>query len=267
MNPITPIVSAKARCYRFEGRTVLVTAGASGLGAGIAARLADEGATVAVWDLAEPDNRKTSGTTSRRIIYHTVDLLDLRAIDEAFKKISAQIGAVDVLINNAGGSLHTPQKFLEQSDEDWSRVMRLNLDAAVFTARMVLPGMIRRNYGRIVNLGSKAGRFGSLFAGANYSASKGAIQSLTLQLALEFGGNGITCNAVCPGAILTERVDRLLASRKTPEQRQEMLQGIPVGRHGRVEEVAAAVAFLASDEASFVNGAMLDVNGGQAMVA
>lgn len=145
--------------------------------------------------------------------------------------------------------------------------MTLNLDVAVRVARLAIPGMIGKGYGRIVNMGSKAGRFGSLFAGANYAASKGAVQSLTLQWAQEYGPNGITCNAVCPGAILTARVDCLLSERKTPEQRAEMVKGIPVGRHGRVEEVAAAVAFLASPEASFINGVMLDVNGGQAMVA
>lgn len=129
----------------------------------------------------------------------------------------------------------------------------------------MIPHMRRAGYGRIVNLGSKAGRFGSLFAGTPYSAAKGAIQSLTLQLAQEFGPDGITCNAICPGAIITERVDRLLNERHTPEERQRVVQSIPVRRQGRVEDVAAAVAYLASEEASFVTGVSLDVNGGQAM--
>lgn len=259
---------AGGNCRRFEGRRVLITAGASGLGAGMAARFLGEGASVAVWD-ANPGalaEQKASYATDR-LFHAEVDLFDKDAVGAAFARTVAALGGIDILVNNAGGSLHTPQAFLKQSDEDWARVMGLNLDVAVRMARLVLPGMIERGYGRIVNMGSKAGRFGSLFAGANYAASKGAVQSLTLQWAQEYARHGITCNAVCPGAILTARVDRLLSERKTPEERAEMEKGIPVGRHGRVEEVAAAVAFLASEEASFITGAMLDVNGGQAMVA
>ena len=254
-------------CHRFEGRVALVTGGASGLGAGVVARLVAEGAAVAVWDSDGAAIEAARRRASDRTFYVQVDLLDRNAVKAAFDETIARFGRIDVLVNNAGGSLHTPQAFLEQSDEDWERVMALNVDAAVRVARLALPGMIERGYGRIVNLGSKAGRYGSLFAGANYSASKGAVQSLALQWAQEFGPKGVTCNAVCPGAILTERVDRLLSERKTQEQRAEMVKGIPVGRHGTVEEVAAAVAFLASEEASFITGVMLDVNGGQAMVA
>lgn len=255
-------------CRRFDRQRVLITAGASGLGAGMAARFAGEGAKVAVWDVnAENIDARRAEASNNDIYYMQVDLLDRQAMADAFTETVDRLGSVDILVNNAGGSLHTPQAFLEESDDDWARVMTLNLDVAVRMGRLVLPGMITRGYGRIVNMGSKAGRFGSLFAGANYAASKGAVQSLTLQWAQEFGRKGITCNAVCPGAILTERVNRLLSERKTPEERAEMEKGIPVGRHGTVEEVAAAVAFLASREASFINGVMLDVNGGQAMVA
>lgn len=259
---------AGVACRRFPDRTAVVTAAAKGLGAGVVRRLLAEGAQVAVWDndvAAIEARRREAG--SEGVLYLQVDLLDGDATASAFKETTASLGGVDVLVNNAGGSLHTPQAFLEQNDEDWARVMALNLDVAVRVARLVLPGMIERGYGRIVNMGSKAGRFGSLFTGANYAASKGAIQSLTLQWAQEFGSRGITCNAVCPGAILTERVDRFLSERKTAEERADMVAGIPVGRHGTVEEVAAAVCFLAAEEASFVNGVMLDVNGGQAMVA
>lgn len=267
-SPVMNTSDLGGSCRRFGDRTVLVTAAAKGLGAGIVRRLTAEGAQVAVWDndIAAIEARRGEAG-SEATLYLQVDLLDRDATAAAFEETIATLGSVDVLINNAGGSLHTPQAFLEQSDDDWARVMALNLDAAVRAGRLALPGMIERGYGRIVNLGSKAGRFGSLFTGANYAASKGAVQSLTLQWAQEFGPKGITCNAVCPGAILTERVDRFLSERKTPQQRAEMVAGIPVGRHGTVEEVAAAVCFLAAEEASFINGVMLDVNGGQAMVA
>lgn len=258
----------RIHCRRFEGRVVLISAGAKGLGEGVARRFVEEGARVAIWDIdADALEAMRRSTDPERVHCVNVDLLDRDAVARAFHETISLLGRVDVLVNNAGGSLHTPQAFLDQSDEDWQRVMALNLDVAVRLTRLVLPGMIARNYGRIVNMGSKAGRFGSLFAGANYVAAKGAIQSLTLQWAQEYGPKGITCNAVCPGAILTERVDRLLSERKTPEERAEMVKGIPAGRHGTVAEVAAAVCFLAAEEASFVNGVMLDVNGGQAMVA
>ena len=145
--------------------------------------------------------------------------------------------------------------------------MALNVTAAVRVSRHVLPGMIKTGFGRVINLGSKAGRYGSLFTGANYVAAKGAIQSMTLQMAQEFGPHGITCNAVCPGAILTPRVERLLSERMSPEERQKAVEAIPVRRNGRVEDVAAAVAFFAADEAGFITGQLMDVNGGQGMAS
>ena len=175
------------------------------------------------------------------------------------------IGTVDILVNNAGGSLHTPQLFLEETDAHWESVMGLNLTAAVRMCRLALPGMIERRYGRIVNLGSKAGRFGSLFAGANYAAAKGAVQALTRQMAMEYGPHGITVNCVAPGLVLTDRTRGFYASRRSAEDRARTLEDIPMRRHGEPEDVAAAIAFLASPDASFITGVTLDVNGGQVM--
>lgn len=253
---------------RFEGRRALVTAAASGLGQGVALRLAGEGASVAVWD-RDPERVATLQEAVRAdglsVTADTVDMTDPDALTAAAKALETRLGGIDVLVNNIGGSLHTPFHFLEQSDDDWERVMAVNVTACVRVTRLLLPGMVARRYGRIINMGSKAGRFGSLFAGANYAASKGAMQAFTLQIAQEFGPHGITCNTVCPGAILTERVERLLAERQSEEERQRVLQSIPVRRHGRVEDIAAAIAYLASEEAGFVTGATLDINGGQAM--
>jgi NAD(P)-dependent dehydrogenase (short-subunit alcohol dehydrogenase family) len=143
--------------------------------------------------------------------------------------------------------------------------MDLNVMGAVWASKAVLPGMVRKQYGRIVNFGSKAGRYGSLIAGANYAAAKGAVASMTRQMAQEFGPEGITVNSICPGVVMTERTSSLWAERRTTEEREQVLTSIPLRRHCEVDDVAAAVAFLASDDSAFITGITLDLNGGQAM--
>jgi NAD(P)-dependent dehydrogenase (short-subunit alcohol dehydrogenase family) len=143
--------------------------------------------------------------------------------------------------------------------------MDLNVMGAVWASKAVLPGMVRKQYGRIVNFGSKAGRYGSLIAGANYAAAKGAVASMTRQMAQEFGPEGITVNSICPGVVMTERTSSLWAERRTTEEREQVLTSIPLRRHCEVDDVAAAVAFLASDDSAFITGITLDLTGGQAM--
>lgn len=253
---------------RFENRSALITAAASGLGLGVAQRLAREGARVVIWDRDATllaDALKDAAAGGLDITGRALDMMDKRAIDQAVAEMADSHGRIDILVNNIGGSLHVPFRFLEQSDDDWQRVMDINVKTCVWATRAVLPHMQKARYGRIINMGSKAGRFGSLFAGTPYVAAKGAMQAFTLQLAQEFGPEGITCNTVCPGAILTPRVERFLNERHSAEERARVLASIPVRRQGRVEDIAAAIAYLASEEAGFVNGATLDVNGGQAM--
>ncbi len=253
---------------RYENRKVLITAAGSGIGQGVALRLAREGGEVTIWDRDEAALSETAAEAEKEglhLVTQSLDMTDCDAISHAADAALERSGGIDVLINNIGGSLHTPFKFLDQTDEDWERVLAVNVTACIRSTRAFLPQMVRSGYGRIINMGSKAGRFGSLFAGANYTASKGAMQAFTLQIAQEFGPHGITCNTVCPGAILTPRVKGLLEERQSKEERNSVLQSIPVRRHGTVGDIAAAIAFLASDEAGFINGASLDVNGGQCM--
>ncbi|SEP00029.1 3-oxoacyl-[acyl-carrier protein] reductase [Salinihabitans flavidus] len=260
---------APARGGRFHGRSALITAAGSGIGLGAALRLAAEGARVTVWDrdaAALQNAMETAESLDLSLSTQRIDMTDTGNIGPAVDRIAKTVGSIDILVNNIGGSLHTPFAFLDQSEEDWARVWDVNVTACVRTTRAVLPHMVAIGYGRIINMGSKAGRFGSLFAGANYVAAKGAMQAFTLQIAQEFGPKGITCNSLCPGAILTPRVERLLSERQSDEERVRVLQSIPVRRHGTVEDIGAAIAYLASEEAGFVTGASLDINGGQGMV-
>ncbi len=255
-------------CRRFAGRTAVITGAARGIGFATAARLAGEGASVWITDRDEAALREAVDVASAAglaLQARAMDALDAEATAAGFAAIVAAAGRVDILVNNAGGSLHTPYRLLDESDEDWARVMDLNVLGAVRAARAVLPGMAARGWGRIVNFGSKAGRFGSLIAGPNYAAAKGAIAALTRQMAMEFGPQGVTVNCICPGVVMTERTRGLWSERRTPEERARVLQEIPLRRYCEVEDVAASVAFLASDDAAFITGTTLDLNGGQGM--
>ncbi len=245
-----------------------MTAAARGLGLASALRLAAEGARVWITDRDEDALAAAAEQAAQLgLALHTLrmDSSDPQDVAGRVREAIAAAGSLDVLVNNAGGSLHTPYRFEEESDADWKRVLDLNVMGVVWASRAALPAMVTRGYGRIVNFGSKAGRFGSLIAGANYAAAKGAIASLTRQMAMEYGPQGITVNCICPGVVMTERTRGLWAERRTAEERARVLQDIPLRRHCEVEDVAAAVAFFASDDSAFVTGAALDLNGGQSM--
>ncbi len=255
-------------CQRLRGRTALLTAAARGIGFASAIRLAAEGARVWITDrdaqaLAQAaDAARARGFDLRT---HPMDSGDAASVAREMAAILGEAGRIDILVNNAGGSLHTPYRFMDESDAHWEPVMQLNLMGTVWASRVVLPGMAAGGWGRVLNFGSKAGRFGSLIAGPNYAAAKGAVAALTRQMAQEFGPHGITVNCICPGVVMTDRTRGLWQERRSAEERERVLQEIPLRRHAEVEDVAAAVAFLASDDASFITGITLDLNGGQGM--
>ena len=253
---------------RLEGRAAFLTAAANGIGLACALRLAAEGAQVWITDRdAAALDAARAEAGNRGVVLQTLqaDSTDPQAVSAAVARAHQSAGGLDILVNNAGGSLHTPYLFSDESDEDWRRVMELNVMGAVWATRAAMSFLKASGRGRVINFGSKAGRFGSLIAGANYAAAKGAIAALTRQLAMELGPSGVTVNCVCPGVVLTTRTKGLWESRRTEEERARILQEIPLRRHATVDDVSGVVAFLASDDAAFVTGVTLDVNGGQAM--
>jgi 3-oxoacyl-[acyl-carrier protein] reductase len=236
--------------YRFSGRVALVTGGGSGIGEAVARRLVAEGAKVASLDLHEaaPDG----------VLAVTGDVSRSADVDAAVERIEGELGPLDVLVCSAGvpgASLPT----VEVTDEEWRRVLAINADGVFFCNRAVLPGMIDRGYGRIVNVASIAGKEGNPMAGA-YSASKGAVIALTKAVGKDVARTGVLVNCVAPAVIETPILEGI-----TPEHIDYMVERIPMGRVGRPEEVAALVCWLASEECSFSTGATYDVSGGRAV--
>lgn len=250
------------------GKTAFLTGAGGGIGRGTAIRLAQEGMQVWISDRDSAVLQDAAAEAAAlELVVHTIEADSTRESDiqAAVHVAWDATGRLDLLVNNAGGSLHTPYRFMDESDEDWAKVMNLNLMGAVWACRAALPLMQRGGSGRIVNYGSKAGRFGSFIAGPNYAAAKGAMAALTRQLAMEYGPSGITVNCICPGVVLTLRTSGLWAERRTLEERERIVSEIPLRRHAGVDDIAGAVAFLASDDAAFITGISLDINGGQAM--
>lgn len=225
-----------ANRYGFEGRVALVTGGASGIGAAVAARLEDGGAEVHVFDLANGD-----------------DVSDSSRLDAAVEKLPR----LDVLVCAAGvggDSLHTE----EVSDEEWRRVHAVNLDGVFYANRAAIPKMKANSYGRIVNIASIAGKEGNPMAGA-YSSSKAAVIGLTKAIAKDVAGTGILVNAIAPAVINTPILGQL-----SEEHISYMTSRIPLGRMGEPSEVAALVCWLASEEMTFSTAACFDISGGRA---
>jgi 3-oxoacyl-[acyl-carrier protein] reductase len=248
---------------RLEGKIAIVTGAAKGIGAAIAEACAREGARVAALDLDGRGAEALAGTLRAR----GADALALRAdvtraadIAAALDAVLARWGRVDVLVNNAGG-FAVIRATEDIPEAEWDAIVASNLTSVFLCVKAVLPLMKRQRYGRIVNLASVVGRGGAVRVTSHYAAAKAGVIGLTRHLALEVGADGITVNAVAPGTTATERVLKA----RTPEETRRVAEAIPVRRLGEPAEIAEAVVFLASDAAAFINGATLDVNGGQVM--
>ena len=240
------------------GKVVLVTGAARGIGAGIARAAAAAGAAVALGDVAETTVREAAAALGALPL--VMDVSDARSVRAAVDEAEARLGPIDVLVNNAGIDVIGP--FLESSEEDWDRLWAVNLRGTLLATRAVLHGMIARERGRIVNIGSDAGRVGSS-GEAVYSATKGGVIAFTKTLAREVARHGVTVNCVCPGPTDTALLEQV---RDYDEKLHASLaRAIPLRRLGRPEDVAAAVVFLASDAAAYITGQTLSVSGGLTM--
>jgi 3-oxoacyl-[acyl-carrier protein] reductase len=246
---------------RYADRVVVVTGAARGIGAGTAQRFADEGARVAVLDLDESAASSTAqGLGAEKALGLACDVSDAAAVEQAVSAVVEELGTVDVLVNNAG--ITRDNLLFKMTEEDWDLVMNVHLRGAFLMSREVQKHMVPAKYGKILNLSSVSalGNRGQ----ANYSAAKMGVQGLTRTLALELGPFGINVNAIAPGFIVTEMTDATAVRLKMePEQLRQMnAEANPVRRVGYPEDIAAAAAFLCSDEASYVTGQTLYVDGG-----
>lgn len=241
---------------RLLGKVAVITGAAQGIGRATALLFAQEGAKVALWDISPQGEavaeeiRRAGGTAA----FFQVDVASRAQVEGAVKAVVEKFGRIDILINNAG--ITRDAQLLKMTEEEWDQVISVNLKGVFNVTQVVAPIMVAQGYGRIVNAASIVALYGN-FGQTNYVASKAGVIGMTKVWARELGRKGITVNAVAPGFIETEMV------KKIPEKVREMvLSRIPLGRLGSPQDVAYAYLFLASDEAAYVNGAVLCVDGG-----
>jgi 2-hydroxycyclohexanecarboxyl-CoA dehydrogenase len=243
-----------------DGSVALVTGAARGIGAAIAHRLADAGATVVVADLDGDAAASTAGTLAGKAIGVAIDVSSSASVDRALARVRADVGPPDILVNNAGIDVIKP--FVDSTEDEWDRIIAVNLKGPINCTRAVLDAMIERKSGRIVNIASDAGRVGSS-GEAVYSATKGGVIAFTKTLAREAAHHGITVNCVCPGPTETALLGQVA------EYSQKLYDGlsraIPLGRTAQPDDIAPAVAFLVSPEAGYITGQTLSVSGGLTM--
>ena len=240
----------------FNGKTVLITGAARGIGKTIALQLADQGADIAFTDLSDEVEVVKSEIESRgrRCLAFQTNVTDAEAVDAMVKEIVGAWERIDILVNNAG--ITRDNLFLRMKLEEWAQVVDINLNGVFNVTRAAVRPMVKQRYGRIVSLSSVVGFSGNP-GQVNYSSTKAALVGFTKSLAREVGARGVTVNLVAPGFIDTAMTQKL-----NEDQQSAILQQVPLGRMGSVEDIANAVAFLSSDQAAYITGTTLHVNGG-----
>ena len=246
----------------FEGRIALITGSARGIGRAISETLASRGANIIVadlqYELAEQTAKELANTFGNRTLAVSVNVSEPSSVNSMVEKSIDEFGHIDILVNNAG--ITRDKLIMRMEEEDWDLVIDVNLKGAFNCCKAVFRPMMRQRYGRIVNISSVSGLAGQV-GQANYSSSKAGLIGLTKALAREFASRNITVNAVAPGFIPTTLTQDL-----APELKEAILKATPLGRMGTPEEIAYAVTFLASDEAAYITGQVLAVDGGMVMM-
>lgn len=251
---------------RFIDRVVVVTGGGGGIGSAVCKRFAREGAKVAVLDLngnAAEQTTRTINDAGGQACTLAVDITQHDAVKAAVDDANSQLGPIDVLVNNAGWDLFRP--FVKTDPAFWHKVIDINLLGPLNMHHAVLPGMVERGYGRVVNVASDAARVGSSGESV-YAACKAGMMGLSKTLAREHARDGITFNVVCPGPTDTALFDGYAQGAGDPDKlREAMRRAIPMGRIGQPEDVSGTISFLASDDAAYVTGQVISVSGGLTM--
>src|SRR5215212_4880710 len=243
--------------FALNGRKALVTGATGGIGGAIARALHAQGATVALSGTRREALDALAGDLGERVHVVEANLSDKNSIEALVPAVESAMSGLDILVNNAG--VTRDNLFLRMKDEEWEAVLAVNLTAAFRLSRAAVKGMMRRRHGRIVNIGSVVGSTGNPGQG-NYAAAKAGLIGLSKALAAEVASRNITVNVVAPGFIASPMTDAL-----NEKQREAILATVPMGRLGQGGEIGAAVVYLASDEAAYVTGQTLHVNGGMAM--
>jgi 3-oxoacyl-[acyl-carrier protein] reductase len=244
--------------FDLSGRTALVTGASGGIGGAIARALHGQGATVTLSGTRTAPLEALQAELGSGAHVLPCDLADAAAVEALAKSAAETMGGVDILVNNAG--VTRDQLFMRMSDADWDAVIAVNLASVMRLTRGVLRGMMKARWGRVISISSVVGVTGNP-GQANYAASKAAVIGMSKSLAAEVASRGITVNSIAPGFIATAMTEAL-----TDEQKARISAQIPAGRMGTPQEIAAAAVFLASDEAAYVTGQTLHVNGGMAMI-
>ncbi|GAA1198415.1 3-oxoacyl-ACP reductase [Streptomyces hebeiensis] len=247
-----------AVCRRLVGRTAVVTGAGSGIGLAAARRLASEGARVVCGDIDESAGKAAAEQVGG--IFVRVDVTDADEVEALFRTAYETYGSVDVAFNNAGISPPEDDSILTTGIEAWARVQEVNLTSVYLCCKAAIPYMRRQGKGSIINTASFVARMGAATSQISYTASKGGVLAMSRELGVQFAREGIRVNALCPGPVNTPLLRELFA--KDPERAARRLVHIPLGRFAEADEIAAAVAFLASDDSSFVNAADFLVDGG-----
>ncbi len=244
--------------FDLDGKRALITGASGGIGSAVACTLHARGATVALSDMRREGLEDLSAELKERAFVAVADITEADAAVSMIGEVEAAMGGIDILVNNAG--ITSDSLFMRMKDEDWQKVLDVNLTAGFRLSRACLKGMMKARWGRIIGIASVVGVTGNP-GQANYAASKAGLIGMSKALAAEVATRGITVNCIAPGFITTAMTNAL-----DDTTRERLLNNIPCGRLGGSDDVAAAVAFLASDEASYITGQTLHVNGGMAMI-